>query len=150
MSVAAAPSSVLDKLGLKPLNQGACTGPNGWFDEPGAAKLSSFNPATGAELAAVSMVSADGYDRVAAAAQAAFFSWRETPAPRRGELVRDLGQALRDLKEPLGDLVSLEMGKIRAEGHGEVQEMIDICDFAVGLSRQLYGLTMPPSVPATG
>ena len=65
-----------------------------------------------------------------------------TPAPKRGELVRDLGNALREMKEPLGDLVSLEMGKIRAEGHGEVQEMIDICDFATGLSRQLYGLTM--------
>ena len=69
------------------------------------------------------------------------------PAPRRGELVRDLGQALRELKEPLGDLVSLEMGKIRAEGHGEVQEMIDICDFATGLSRQLYGLTIASERP---
>ena len=70
-----------------------------------------------------------------------------TPAPRRGELVRDLGNALREMKEPLGDLVSLEMGKIRAEGHGEVQEMIDICDFAVGLSRQLYGLTIASERP---
>ena len=147
MSVAVAPSSILDKLGLKPLNPGACTGPNGWFEEPGAAKLTSFNPTTGEALAAVSLASADGYDRVAAAAHAAFLSWRETPAPRRGELVRDLGQALRDLKEPLGDLVSLEMGKIRAEGHGEVQEMIDICDFATGLSRQLYGLTIASERP---
>src|SRR3954470_20601457 len=69
------------------------------------------------------------------------------PGPKRGEVVRDLGQALRELKEPLGDLVSLEMGKIRAEGHGEVQEMIDICDFAVGLSRQLYGLTIASERP---
>jgi aldehyde dehydrogenase (NAD+) len=77
----------------------------------------------------------------------AFATWRERPAPKRGDLVRDLGSALRDLKEPLGDLVSLEMGKIRAEGHGEVQEMIDICDFAVGLSRQLYGLTLASERP---
>jgi aldehyde dehydrogenase (NAD+) len=147
MSVAVAPSSILDKLGLRPVNAGACTGPNGWFEDPGAARLTSFNPTTGDALAAVSVVSADGYDRVAAAAHAAFLSWRETPAPRRGELVRDLGQALRDAKEPLGDLVALEMGKIRAEGHGEVQEMIDICDFATGLSRQLYGLTIASERP---
>ena len=76
-----------------------------------------------------------------------FRTWRMLPAPKRGEVVRDLGQALRDAKEPLGDLVTLEMGKIRAEGHGEVQEMIDICDFAVGLSRQLYGLTMHSERP---
>ena len=81
------------------------------------------------------------------AATAAFLTWRELPAPKRGEVVRDLGEALRELKEPLGDLVSLEMGKIRAEGHGEVQEMIDICDFATGLSRQLYGLTIASERP---
>ena len=78
-------------------------------------------------------------------ADASFKAWREVPAPKRGQVVRDLGDLLREYKEPLGDLVSLEMGKIKAEGHGEVQEMIDICDFAVGLSRQLYGLTMPRS-----
>jgi aldehyde dehydrogenase (NAD+) len=81
------------------------------------------------------------------AAHQAFLAWRDVPAPKRGDLVRDLGQALRDAKEPLGDLVSLEMGKIRAEGHGEVQEMIDICDFATGLSRQLYGLTIASERP---
>jgi L-aminoadipate-semialdehyde dehydrogenase len=84
---------------------------------------------------------------VIARAAETFVRWRERPAPKRGALVRDLGAALRDVKEPLGDLVSLEMGKIRAEGHGEVQEMIDICDFAVGLSRQLYGLTLPSERP---
>ena len=88
------------------------------------------------------------YDRVVAEATRAFEMWRMVPAPKRGELIRDLGNALRELKEPLGDLVSLEMGKIRAEGHGEVQEMIDICDFAVGLSRQLYGLTLASERPA--
>ena len=84
---------------------------------------------------------------MAATAHAAFLKWRDVPAPRRGQVVRDLGDALREIKEPLGDLVSLEMGKIRAEGHGEVQEMIDIADFAVGLSRQLYGLSMHSERP---
>ena len=90
----------------------------------------------------------EAYERVMAEAVYAFDAWRMVPAPKRGEVVRDLGNALREMKEPLGDLVSLEMGKIRAEGHGEVQEMIDICDFAVGLSRQLYGLTMASERPA--
>src|SRR4029079_2436548 len=147
MSVAVTPSSILDKLGLRSLNSGACTGPGGWFDEPDASRLTSVNPSTGEAIADVSLAGAAAYDRVASAAQAAFRTWREIPAPRRGELVRDLGQALREMKEPLGDLGSLEMGKIRAEGHGEVQEMIDICDFATGLSRQLYGLTMGSERP---
>jgi aldehyde dehydrogenase (NAD+) len=139
--------ALLDKLHLTSLNPGACTGPDGWIAEPDAHELTSFNPATGERIAAVTLTGARTYDRVAAAAACAFETWRERPAPKRGELVRDLGQALRDLKEPLGDLVSLEMGKIRAEGHGEVQEMIDICDFAVGLSRQLYGLTIASERP---
>jgi aldehyde dehydrogenase (NAD+) len=84
---------------------------------------------------------------VVSIAHEAFLGWRSVPAPKRGLVIRDLGDALRELKEPLGDLVSLEMGKIRPEGHGEVQEMIDICDFAVGLSRQLYGLTMQSERP---
>src|SRR4029079_19234052 len=147
MSVAVTPSSILDKLGLRSLNSGACTGPGGWFDEPDASRLTSVNPSTGEAIADVSLAGAAAYDRVASAAQAAFRTWREIPAPRRGELVRDLGQALREMKEPLGDLGSLEMGKIRAEGHGEVQEMIDICDFATGLSRQLYGLTIASERP---
>ncbi|MGD2253568.1 MAG: aldehyde dehydrogenase family protein, partial [Anaerolineales bacterium] len=90
----------------------------------------------------VIQATAKSYQELASHAQQAFLSWREVPAPKRGQVVRDLGNALRELKEPLGDLVTLEMGKIRVEGHGEVQEMIDICDFAVGLSRQLYGLSM--------
>ena len=119
-SVAAAPSSVLDKLGLKPLNQ-ELHGPERLGRARGCEALVVQIPAT---VAAVSMVSADGYDRAAAAAQAAFFSWRETPAPRRGELVRDLGSALRDFKEPLGDLVSLEWARFPgAEGTAEVQEI---------------------------
>jgi aldehyde dehydrogenase (NAD+) len=140
-------SAVLDALGVKPLNQGACTGPDGWVSDPSAGTLTSFNPTTGDPIAAVSLATPGVYDRVADAALRSFRSWRETPAPKRGALVRDLGQALREAKEPLGDLVSLEMGKIRAEGHGEVQEMIDICDFATGLSRQLYGLTIASERP---
>ena len=139
--------SLLAKLQIGPLNPGACTGPDGWIAEPDAHKLTSFNPTTGDAIATVMLCSTGAYDRVAAAATAAFRTWRELPAPKRGEVVRDLGEALRELKEPLGDLVSLEMGKIRAEGHGEVQEMIDICDFAVGLSRQLYGLTLASERP---
>ncbi len=147
MPATVAPSSILDKLGLQPLSAGACTGPRGWISEPDGHKLTSFNPATGEPLAAVMLSGPATYDQVVDAARAAFFTWRETPAPKRGEVVRDLGQALRELKEPLGDLVTLEMGKIRAEGHGEVQEMIDICDFATGLSRQLYGLTIASERP---
>jgi len=139
--------SLLKQLQIEPLNPGACTGPDGWISEPDGHKLTSFNPATGEPIAAVMLCSTGAYDRVAAAATEAFRAWREVPAPKRGEVVRDLGEALRELKEPLGDLVSLEMGKIRAEGHGEVQEMIDICEFATGLSRQLYGLTIASERP---
>lgn len=139
--------SLLQKLQIEPLNPGACTGPDGWIAEPDGHKLTSFNPTTGDAIAAVMLCSTGAYDRVAAAATTAFGTWREVPAPKRGQVVRDLGEALRELKEPLGDLVSLEMGKIRAEGHGEVQEMIDICEFATGLSRQLYGLTIASERP---
>ncbi|MDP2318451.1 MAG: aldehyde dehydrogenase family protein [Acidobacteriota bacterium] len=139
--------SLLKQLQIEPLNPGACTGPDGWISEPDGHKLTSFNPATGEAIATVMLCSNGAYDRVAAAATEAFRAWREVPAPKRGEVVRDLGEALRELKEPLGDLVSLEMGKIRAEGHGEVQEMIDICEFATGLSRQLYGLTIASERP---
>ncbi|HVL69421.1 MAG TPA: aldehyde dehydrogenase family protein [Vicinamibacterales bacterium] len=140
-------SSLLEKLQLKDVNAGATTGEGRWITESGAQELVSHNPTTGEPIATVLQASSEAYDRVVDEAVAAFTSWRMTPAPKRGELVRDLGNALRELKEPLGDLVSLEMGKIRGEGHGEVQEMIDICDFATGLSRQLYGLTMPSERP---
>jgi len=139
--------SILDKLRIGESNPGACTGPDGWLADPAAERHLSTNPATGERLASVSRASDATADRVIAEAAAAFERWRERPAPKRGDLVRDLGSALRELKEPLGDLVTLEMGKIRAEGHGEVQEMIDVCDFAVGLSRQLYGLTLASERP---
>ena len=136
-------NAVLSKLNLQEINLGACFGPDGWRADPQGKELVSYNPATGEPLARVIQATAQTYEEVMQHAVDAFRRWRELPAPKRGLVVRDLGEALRVLKEPLGDLVSLEMGKIRAEGHGEVQEMIDICDFAVGLSRQLYGLTMP-------
>ncbi|HYN08074.1 MAG TPA: aldehyde dehydrogenase family protein [Vicinamibacterales bacterium] len=139
--------ALLGKLGLEDLNPGACSGPRQWIAPGGGDRVVSLNPATGEALGAVALATEAAYDQVVAAASQSFATWRERPAPKRGDLVRDLGTALRDLKEPLGDLVTLEMGKIRAEGHGEVQEMIDICDFAVGLSRQLYGLTMASERP---
>ena len=139
--------ALLDRLHIASRNAGASFGVDGWIDEPAAAPLVSINPATGEPIASVSTASPAAGDRVIAESARAFETWRERPAPKRGDLVRDLGNALREAKEPLGDLVSLEMGKIRAEGHGEVQEMIDVCDFAVGLSRQLYGLTLASERP---
>jgi aldehyde dehydrogenase (NAD+) len=147
MATTTSTSALLEKLRLKDVNPGATTGEGRWITESSAEALVSYNPATGRPIATVQQASAEAYDRVVAEAADAFRTWRMTPAPKRGELVRDLGNALREMKEPLGDLVSLEMGKIRAEGHGEVQEMIDICDFATGLSRQLYGLTMASERP---
>ena len=138
---------LLDKLGIEDVNPGACFGPDRWVRSSGADRVVSANPTTGEPIAAVELTTDAGYEEVVGAAARAFTTWRERPAPKRGDLIRDLGNALRDLKEPLGDLVTLEMGKIRAEGHGEVQEMIDICDFAVGLSRQLYGLTLSSERP---
>jgi len=139
--------SLLEKLNIQPVNAGACAGPDSWLMDPKGKELVSYNPATGEALASVIQATPETYEQVAAAAQETFQSWRMVPAPKRGEVVRDLGNALRELKEPLGDLVTVEMGKIRAEGHGEVQEMIDICDMAVGQSRMLYGLSMHSERP---
>jgi aldehyde dehydrogenase (NAD+) len=130
---------LLDALGVKAENAGACTGR--WI-ETGGAELVSHNPTTGEPIASVRQATADDYEQVMQATHESFLDWRMMPAPQRGEIVRQLGDELRQYKEPLGRLVSLEMGKILTEGLGEVQEMIDICDFAVGLSRQLHGLTM--------
>lgn len=140
-------ASLLKKLSLREVNPGACFGPKNWIDDPEGSEIVSFNPATGDPIAKVIQASAGAYERVMAEAEQAFESWRMVPAPKRGEFVRDFGSALREQKEPLGDLVSLEMGKIQTEGRGEVQEMIDICDFAVGLSRQLYGITLASERP---
>jgi aldehyde dehydrogenase (NAD+) len=137
--------SILAKLNLSDVNYGACG--NTWINDRDGAALVSLNPTNNTPIAKVIQATPGAYDLVVRNAQNAFMEWRLRPAPKRGDLIRDLGNALRACKEPLGDLVSLEMGKIRAEGHGEVQEMIDICDFAVGLSRQLYGLTMHSERP---
>jgi aldehyde dehydrogenase (NAD+) len=148
MAQSAKPSSLLKELSIKGVNPGACFGPDGWITDPEGSQIVSHNPSTGDPIAKVVQSGTESYERVISEAQTAFETWRMLPAPKRGEVVRDLGSALREKKELLGDLVSLEMGKIRAEGHGEVQEMIDVCDFAVGLSRQLYGLTMASERPA--
>jgi aldehyde dehydrogenase (NAD+) len=133
--------ALLEKLGLKDVNPGAGTGPGGWVEDAQGRELVSYNPATGEPIARVIQATATSYEAVVRKAAEAFQAWRRVPAPKRGQVVRDLGDALREFKEPLGELVTLEMGKIKAEGLGEVQEMIDICDFAVGQSRMLYGVT---------
>jgi aldehyde dehydrogenase (NAD+) len=142
---AVSPSAVLERLGIHASNPGASAGH--WLDTRGP-ELVSTNPATGEVLAAVRQATAADYETVVATATKAYETWRQVPAPRRGELIRVLGNALREHKEDLGRLVSLENGKILSEGLGEVQEMIDICDYAVGLSRQLYGLAMHSERPA--
>ena len=136
---------ILSRLEIEPLNSGACWGE--WIARPSGGELVSLNPATGETLAKVQMANAADYEAVMARAVAAFDEWRLIPAPRRGAIVREIGDELRARKADLGALVTLEMGKILAEGLGEVQEMIDVADFAVGLSRQLYGLTMASERP---
>lgn len=139
--------TILEKLNIKNINAGACAGPKSWVEDPQGKELVSHNPTTGQPIAKVLQATEKAYEDIMSRTVEAFRSWRMMPAPKRGEVVRNLGQALREFKEPLGELVSLEMGKIKAEAVGEVQEMIDICDFAVGLSRQLYGLTMHSERP---
>jgi len=134
----------LKSLGILDVNSGASTGT--WLDTKGP-DLVSINPANGETIAKVRQATADDYDTVVRKSQEAFEAWRMVPAPRRGEIVRLLGEELRRHKDELGRLVSIENGKILSEGLGEVQEMIDICDFATGLSRQLYGLTMHSERP---
>lgn len=134
----------LQELGIKELNAGTSTGRN-WFSN--GKVIESYSPVNGELIGKVTSSSAEDYERVMAQATEAFKTWRLTPAPKRGEIVRQIGEALREKKEALGKLVSYEMGKSLQEGLGEVQEMIDICDFAVGLSRQLYGLTMHSERP---
>jgi aldehyde dehydrogenase (NAD+) len=136
-------SAVLKRLGLEAENPGAFCGE--WLG--GGKLLSKISPIDGQLLATVRTATEKQYERTVQRAQEAFQKWQTIPAPKRGEVIRQLGNALRDSKHDLGRLVSLEAGKIGVEGEGEVQEMIDICDFAVGLSRQLYGLTMASERP---
>jgi L-aminoadipate-semialdehyde dehydrogenase len=136
---------ILEKLHIEPLNSGACYGD--WIASPSGAELDSLNPATGEPLAKVKLAGPADYEYVMQRASEAFLDWRMVPAPKRGQIVREIADELREHKADLGALVTLEMGKILPEGLGEVQEMIDIADFAVGLSRQLYGLTMHSERP---
>ncbi len=137
----------LEKLGIKEVNYGATTGSsNGWIKTTGE-KLVSYSPIDGKPIASVIQATEDEYELVIKKAEEAFKTWKMMPAPQRGQIVREIGDILREYKESLGELVTLEMGKIKAEGMGEVQEMIDVADFAVGLSRQLYGYTMHSERP---
>ncbi len=137
--------ALFDGLGIRELNSGVACGDGALAT--GEGQIHSTNPATGEPLPTVQTASVADYDRVVTRASRAFLSWRMVPPPRRGEVVRQIGEALRAHKADLGLLVTLETGKIRSEGEGEVQEMIDMCDFAVGLSRQLYGLSIASERP---
>jgi aldehyde dehydrogenase (NAD+) len=135
----------LKTLKIESLNNGVSTGSK-WLDSKGET-IHSYSPVDGKLIGSVTSADKSSYESVIKKAGEAFIQWRQWPAPKRGEIVRQIGDALREHKEPLGKLVSYEMGKSLQEGYGEVQEMIDICDFAVGLSRQLYGLTMHSERP---
>jgi len=134
---------ILRRLGIEAVNPGGFGGE--WLG--GGPSVPSLSPIDGLPIASVRQITEADYDKIVDHAQKAFLKWRTVPAPMRGETIRRLGNALREVKADLGALVTLEMGKLRAEGEGEVQEMIDICDFAVGLSRQLYGLTIASERP---
>ncbi|GLB53072.1 aldehyde dehydrogenase [Neptunitalea chrysea] len=137
-------SEALATLYIQETNNGTSTG-NDWFGS--GESIVSSSPVDGLSIASVSTTTKEDYEKVVSKAQEAFKTWRMVPAPARGEIVRQFGDKLREYKEPLGKLVSYEMGKSYQEGLGEVQEMIDICDFAVGLSRQLHGFTMHSERP---
>ncbi len=135
----------LQELNIQTNNLGVSTGTK-WLESTGTI-IESYSPVDGKLIGSVTQADAASYEQTILTAEAAFKEWRNWPAPKRGEIVRQLGDALRENKDALGKLVSYEMGKSLQEGYGEVQEMIDICDFAVGLSRQLYGLTMHSERP---
>ncbi len=135
-------AEILKGLGLSAVNAGGSTGTHWWNSGENTSLLESVNPATGGTIAKIRTCSADDYQHIARESIEAFQQWRLVPAPMRGEFVRLLGTSLREHKDLLGSLVSLEVGKIKSEGDGEVQEMIDMADFAVGQSRMLYGTTM--------
>jgi aldehyde dehydrogenase (NAD+) len=139
-------AKTLHHLHINDINEAFSTG-NNWASSPGAIVKHIISPVDGKKIASVKIAGEADYNRVVETAAAAFKTWRTLPAPKRGDIVREIGNALRENKEHLGALVSYEMGKSLQEGYGEVQEMIDISDFAVGLSRQLYGLTMHSERP---
>ena len=133
---------ILKKLGIEQNSYGACSGPGKWHKTTDQGEIVSINPSSGEKIASVYRCSNKDYQEVVCDSITSFNEWRKVPAPERGKIVRKMANALRDNKDALGSLVSLEMGKIKQEGDGEVQEMIDIADFAVGQSRMLYGKTM--------
>jgi aldehyde dehydrogenase (NAD+) len=139
-------SAILNDLHINDNNEAFSTGSN-WGSSPDAQIKAIISPVDGKKIASVKLATEADYNKVIEQAGAAFKKWRTIPAPKRGEIVRQIGEALRNKKQELGALVSYEMGKSLQEGYGEVQEMIDICDFAVGQSRQLYGLTMHSERP---
>ena len=141
-------SDILQSLGLGAVNSGTWSGTQGWSKETGGALITSVNPSTGLKLAQVRGATAADYEQVLASATQSAAIWRKVPAPKRGEVIRLIAEELRKHKDALGSLVAMENGKIKAEGDGEVQEMIDIADFAVGQSRMLYGLTMHSERPS--
>ena len=139
-------NNLLSHLGIQNTNYGSCFGKDCWISTNNQ-HISSINPTTGETIATVEQTSNTSYKQVIGEAEKSFLKWREKPAPLRGQLIRDVGNLVRENIEPLGELIALEMGKIKREGIGEVQEVVDICEFAVGLSRQLYGLTMHSERP---
>ncbi len=139
--------AILDALNIKPVNPGACFGPNAFSEVRDADLFASVCPANGEVIAQISSATEADYERVLQAAQSAADQWRQVPAPQRGHAIRLVTDALRANKDALGSLVALEMGKIKAEGDGEVQEMIDIGDLALGQSRMLFGKTMHSERP---
>jgi len=138
----------LKELGIQEMNPGACAGPDDWSDIKARDILNVITPIDSSVIAKIALASEQDYEHVINTAQESFQTWRMIPAPKRGQIVREIADEIRKMKEPLGKLVTLEMGKIIPEGTGEVQEAIDIADFAVGLSRQLYGLTMQSERPS--
>lgn len=138
-------NDILSHLGIESQNSGVSSGLENW--QGSGEKITSFSPVNGKEIATIRSAGKEDYEKIIGIARDAFLEWRLVPAPKRGEVVRQIGDKLRSYKSELGSLVSYEMGKSLQEGLGEVQEMIDICDFAVGLSRQLYGLTMHSERP---
>ncbi len=137
----------LKELGIQEINAGACAGPDDWNNINGKDILDVITPIDGSVIAKIALASEQDYDNVIGVAQRSFQDWRLIPAPKRGQIVREIATEIRKLRDPLAKLITLEMGKIIAEGIGEVQEVIDIADFAVGLSRQLHGLTMQSERP---
>lgn len=140
-------SDILKKLGIEAINKGVCAGEKQWLQNEDLGAFESINPTTEKMIGKVNRGGAKDYEQLVQHAHAAFLSWRQVPAPKRGEFIRQIGDELRKHKDALGSLVTMEMGKSKQEGDGEVQEMIDMADFAVGQSRMLYGNTMHSERP---